>query len=100
MIMKPSTINAMQARAARAALRLSTLELAEIAGLGPHSVNAFELEGKRRVQHGTKVAVRDAFVRLGVIFADDGGLSFSPEAVAFAASRRPADAGDDIEGGQ
>ena len=93
---KPTTINAMQARAARAALRLSIKELAERSGLGTRSVNAFELEGEREAQQGTKVAVQVAFERLGVRFTDDGGLAFSAEAIAFAARK----AGAEIEGGQ
>jgi hypothetical protein len=87
MTAKPSTINSMQARAARAALRLSIIEVARLSGLGDKSVSAFEMEGGRQAQHATRLALQVAFERAGVIFNDDGGLSFSPAAVELASAQ-------------
>ena len=99
---KNTTISALQLRAARAALRLSLREIANLAGVGINSVNAFEVEGSRRTQHGTKVALQVALERLGVRFLDDHGLAFSPNAVAFAAAQRGGEAAisSDLEGEQ
>jgi transcriptional regulator with XRE-family HTH domain len=89
MTAKPNTINAMQARAARAGLRLSLEEMSKLSGLGAKSINAFELEGDRITQQGTRAALALAFDRLGVTFPDDGGvgLTFSQKAVEFAAEQ-------------
>jgi transcriptional regulator with XRE-family HTH domain len=65
-------ISPAQARAARALLGLTQLQLAEAAGLGLSTVVDFEKE-RRKVSEGALRDIKRAFERAGVEFIEENG---------------------------
>ena len=67
-------MNALQARAARAILKMGVREVAELAKVTPNTVSRIEQDemGPRGPQPVTIEAIKRVYEELGIIFFDDG----------------------------
>lgn len=66
-------LTSLQCRAARAALRWGTRELAERSGVGSTTISRFEKDHSKPI-HGNMLALRQAFEAAGVTFLNGDGL--------------------------
>lgn len=84
-IVKISRIDGHHVRMARAGLRLSLKELADLSHVSPNTIS--RIEGGSPAITSTLEALRRTFESEGVIFPDDGSVLLTPEAIARRSNR-------------